>query len=758
MTDLGPDAEQLRIKGAALDAAGNAIFITDREGHIIWANPAFMAISGFAMPEILGRKPNLVKSGAHDREFYLKLWSTILAGRTWHGQINNRRKDGSLYIAEQIIAPVIDASGIITHFVTVQRDTPERDRVVEALRQSEERFRQLAESIQAVHWIIDLERHAILYISPNYETIWGRTCASLVASPQSWLEGIVPEDRLRIVAAQARLRLGQYDEEYRIVRPDGSIRWIHDRAFPVRNAGGEVYRIAGVAEDITARKLAEAQVREQAALLDKANDAIIVRDLEYRIRFWNKGAERIYGWTAAEAIGHRSNELLYHDDTEFQRCAALVLAEGVWSGELRQRRKDGREIVVDVSLTLVLDESGNPVSVLAINTDITVRKHQEAQFLRAQRMESVGTLAGGIAHDLNNVLAPILMSIELLRIKFADPDADKLLDAMESSAQRGAQMIRQVLAFSRGRVEGERIPIQPERIVGEVGLIIQDTFSKSIRLEHCVVGEPWPVVADPTQLHQILLNLCVNARDAMPGGGRLSIRIENRMLNLSAAMFNAEARPGPYVIISVSDTGTGIPHGIREKIFEPFFTTKSIGKGTGLGLSTVLALVRGHGGFIELQSEPGVGSTFQIFLPASSARLPGTADVESRPELPRGRNELVLVVDDEEAIRCVARQILECFGYRVQLAANGAEAVDFYREHGGEVAVVLTDMAMPVLDGPATLLALRELNPAVKVIGSSGMEADSQAVAAKGNGFGFFVPKPYTAEVLLQALASVLQD
>ena len=638
----------------------------------------------------------------------------------------------------------------------LQNDIAERKLAEVSLRESEQRFRELAENINEVFWITDPGTGRFLYISPAYEKISGHPCADLIKSPDLWLGAVHPDDRTK--ASQfvpTSSILGPYDETYRIVRPDGSVRWIRDRAFPVQNAEGRIFRAVGTAEDITENKLAGERLAEQAALLDAAYEAILVKDMENRIIYWNMGAERLFGWTAEEARGRDSAQLLHKDPSSYGQAHAALMETGMWQGEMEQRAKDGRHVVVQVLWTLVRDGRGQPKSVLAINNDITERKRLEAQFLRAQRMESIGALAGGIAHDLNNLLSPILMSVALLKLDERDPERLDLISTLEASASRGTDLIKQVLSFARG-AENSRVPINLAHIARDVQKIALDTFPKNISLGVHTARGLRAVAGDFTQLHQVFVNLCVNARDAMPTGGRLSISLENADVDSSFAQANTGANPGPYVVVKVADTGSGIAPSIRGKIFDPFFTTKALGKGTGLGLSTTMAIVKSHGGFIVLDTELGRGTEFNVYLPASEGSHAPEQQVAEQSHFNRGSGEWVLFIDDEEGVRQVARRMLERFGYRVSLAANGAEAVSTYAQHWREIAVVITDMAMPIMDGRVTVIALKAINPKARIIGSSGNATENGIAGAMEAGAQHFISKPYTTEALLKVIQQAI--
>ncbi len=534
-------------------------------------------------------------------------------------------------------------------------------------------------------------------------------------------------------------------------------RNIDNYVHPIKDEQGRVKRLAMLGVDVTERKETEEKLRQQAALLDVTADAIVVKDLENHVLYWNKSAERIYGWRADETQGRSTFEFLYSESDlpDATRARRETLEKGEWRGDLRQRAKDGKDLVVEGHWTLMRDEQGEPKGILSVNSDVTARRSVEAQLLRSQRLESLGTLAGGIAHDLNNVLSPILMGVEGLSFHNPDDSTRNILTIIKTSAQRGANIVRQILNFARG-MEGNYGELQLKHVLREIEDIIRETFPRSVALKMEIPLDLWPVVGDATQLHQVLMNLAVNARDAMPNGGWLTISAENVQLDEAYAQMNIEARPIRYVVLMVEDTGTGIPAGVLERIFYPFFTTKEPGKGTGLGLSTVRSIARSHGGFINAYSEPGKGAAFKVYVPAAEQGL--TEHAEGPEEgIPMGQGELILVVEDEISLRDITRQILESYGYRVMTASDGTDALAQYIARKGEIRLVITDMMMPYMDGAATIRAIRRVDSEALIIATSGLMVGEYAQEAKGLGVQAFLAKPYTAETLLQTLRDVLE-
>ena len=413
-------------------------------------------------------------------------------------------------------------------------------------------------------------------------------------------------------------------------------------------------------------------------------------------------------------------------------------------------------MTVESRWNLVTDESGKPRCILIVNTDVSDRKKIEAQFLRTQRMESIGTLAGGIAHDLNNVLSPIMLSVEVLKSKLGDPQSTRMLAIVESSVRRGADMVKQVLTFARG-VEGERVLMQPRHLLKDVAKIVGDTFPKSIQFKSEIPEALWPVTGDATQLHQVVVNLAVNARDAMPDGGTLTISAENYVLETEIEHQGATILPGFFVLLRISDTGSGIAPDVLEKIFEPFFTTKEPGKGTGLGLSTVLGIVKSHGGFVLVQTELNRGTTFFVYLPAQEGAQVVLVENE-QGSLPMGQGELLLAVDDEVSVLAMTKETLETYGYRVVTARDGTEAVAVFTAHRDEIKGVLTDMLMPHMDGPTTIRVLKRIDPSIRIIAASGLMDGEKVKDATGMERIAFLMKPYTAEKLLTTVHRVLSE
>lgn len=1042
ITDRKEFEEQLALHKTALKAAANGVVITIPDGTIIWANPAFTTLTGYESTEVIGKRPNVLKSGRHSESFYKELWETITSGRVWQGEIVNRRKDGSLYYEEQTITPVLGKRGEITHFIGIKNDVSKRHASEEALRQSERKFKSLAENSPNMIFINSYGK--VVYVNKRCEEVMGYSREEFYEDHFDFRNLVASEHHAQLENSIRKHNAGLFVEptEYKIVTKNGvsldslistrlidfeggsailgiitdvtqtksvmkalrrseetfrkfledlgdlaymldeegmityankaaeeivgiprkealgtplaplldeKSRKLFARVFPrvlagesiqveitflngrtcqvrgnpLRGSQNRIVGVFGVGRDVTDQKNAEtalmlkakqqeataefghtalierdrsallntaaqviartldvtfshvleldpdrrklvlkagvgwpkdligkttvslsedieagqivipaepafterlfrqgsvcemqfypgqkienglsvtvegnglpygvlgishseqrafskddrnflqsisnilsasirrleneSHIAELATLLDQATDAIAVCNSKGCITYWNRGAEKLYGWPRNFAIGKNAATLLFASDLKtWDGVLANITSADTWTGEFSQKTKDGRDIQVEANWSWIKEPNHSENSILIINRDVTEKKILETQFIRGQRMESIGTLAGGVAHDLNNMLTPIMMSVECLKRTIRDDGGKKMIDLLERSAKRGAETIRQILTFSRG-LGGQKMELQPRYLLKEIENIIRDTFPKSISISVNVPKDVKTIEVDTTQIHQVLLNLCINARDAMEKGGILSIDAQN--VDLGAKPRGTDnGKKGLFVCISVSDTGTGIAPENLSRIFEPFFTTKELNKGTGLGLSTVNTIVKSHGGFVEVESSLEKGTTFRVFLPAAQPAIKQHQRTHNGTP-PAGSDELILVVDDEQAICHIATSTLDNYGYKAISFNRGFDAVELLKKRRTNVQAIIVDMMMPVMDGPATIRAIKRIEPAVKIIAVSGAIDLERTPESVGLQVDAFLPKPFTAEALLTTLRNVL--
>ena len=604
------------------------------------------------------------------------------------------------------------------------------------------------------------------YWSAEIYRILGVPPGSITPTLITALSCVHPEDRKRVHRFELSLRktTEPRELEHRIIRPDGAVRHLRTRAEVKFGDDGQPLRFTGTVQDITDSKLAEEALHaseQRYKLVSRAtSDVLWDWDLASGTIWRSEGFKTVFGFTSdeVEPVWDQLSKRLHAEDRDrvidgLRR--AIESGQETWMDEYRFRRTDNQYAVVRDRGTIIRDAQGTARRMVGGMTDLTEQKKLEAQYLRVQRMESIGTLAGGIAHDLNNVLSPIIMSIDLLRLEgSADPRHTQLLDTMRVSARRGADLVRQVLTFARG-VEGQRVAVDLQPLIGDLAGMIAETFPPKIAIVREIPTNLWPVVGDATQIHQVLLNLAVNARDAMPDGGTLKFAADNLTADAQFVSTIGGNQPGPYVVLAVTDTGTGMPPEVRDRIFEPFFTTKERGKGTGLGLSTVHTIVKSHGGFLQVESAIGRGTTFRIYLPADR-ELAHRPPAKSAGAVPRGNGEWVLVVDDEEPVLTVTQRSLEAFGYQVLTASDGVEAVAVFAQHRDKVAVVVIDMAMPVMDGPSAINALLHIEPDLPIVAASGLASNVTLAKASVAGVKDFLAKPYTTEALLTLVRKAL--
>ncbi len=620
-----------------------------------------------------------------------------------------------------------------------------------SLEESERRFRLLAESMPLIVWTATPEGR-VDYASP---ALYDYTGVSPGADPgERWLDMLHPDDRERCIDVwnEAVTTKGHYEIEYRIWHAAEAIhRWQKVRAVPARDVKGRVTKWFGTATDIHDSKLMEQDSRSLAArltaTLESINDGFFSLDREFRFTYLNSTACDMLDASPDYLVGRALDEGL---STELGKLLRPVLEDAVSSekpagfeGRIRasQRWLAGRVYPFGEGVTVYM-------------RDIGEQRQLEEQVLRNQRMESIGTLAGGIAHDLNNLLTPVLMGLEFLRESSSDTSVVPVVRQIEESARRGAGLVRQVLTFSRG-TSGERKVLSVIDLIRDVEALVKTTFPKAITC-HVRVPDDLYLIGDPTQINQVLVNLAVNARDAMPAGGSLAFMARRHTVDAQEVRHFAGAEEGVYVLIEVVDTGTGMPSEVVDRIFEPFFTTKPQGEGTGLGLSTSMGIVRSHGGFVRVYSEPGGGTVFKVFLPAAGNVI-SSANPEQGNELPRGAGETVLLVDDDRNVREMTLRTLESFGYRVLTAEEGGQALDLVRDHHSTIDLLLTDIMMPGMDGPALIRTLREANPDLPIIAASGLPSNETLTENLPGGPLHFLPKPYSTEVLLKLMRVALR-
>ncbi|MBK1987071.1 PAS domain S-box protein [Sphaerospermopsis aphanizomenoides BCCUSP55] len=676
---------------------------------------------------------------------------------------------GTLCIADQVprqitpqqLAGLQSISRLIVRQLEIRRNLKELARInldykqaQEALVHSESTLHSFFESAPMMMGIVELVDNDILHIAdnPNSAKFFGLT-------PQAMQNRLAREMGVDITHLnqwikyyrQAELAQAPVRFEY-VHKISNQQVWLSATVSPIAKNHHNRQQFAYIVEDITNRKQVEQKLREQAALIDIVTDAIVVRDLENNIFLWNKSAEKLYGWKVEEVINKNASQIWFGEPvSQQQEIYQTVLKYGSWQGELNKNTKFGTEIIVESCWNLVYDENFQAKSILIVETDITQKKQLEQQFLRAQRMESIGTLASGIAHDLNNVFSPILMAAHLLQNQALNSQSQQVLAIVETNAKRGANLVKQVLSFARG-IQGNRTVIQVKYLMAELQQIVEQTFPKTITVKAEIQQNLSPVYGDITQLEQVLINLCLNARDAMPNGGDLTIIADNICIDETFTKIHLDAQVGSYIVIKVIDTGTGISSSILDRIFEPFFTTKEFGKGTGLGLSTVIGIIKGHSGFITVSSSLGKGTEFHVYLPAVSTEIK-----ESLPEIenPIGNGEWILLVDDEVSIQQITKTTLENHNYTVITASDGVKAIELYSHNQDQIRTAIIDMMMPNIDGITTIQKLRNINPNLTIIAMSGLITSEHLSMQQKLNHITFLPKPFTAQELLKTLHTV---
>jgi PAS domain S-box-containing protein len=751
---LYENAERFR---SLFASSATGIAVATVQGNYLQANAAYCRMLGYTENEL---KTLTFASLTHpdDLSINRKLRDELLAGERKSFVMEKRylKKGGDIVWTRHSVSVTLTRDGEIATLLATAEDISERKFAEQALRNSEERLRLITNLVPHGIFAKDATgRH--IFANPALAEMTGVPVEELIGKDDFDLL----RDKAQALAYRADdlavIRSGEklvISEEPR-TDLSGRTRFVQTIRVPFTLAETDERAVLGVCMDITERKRIDQRFRR---LVDSNVQGVFFWNTNGQTDDANDAFLRMVGYSRADLeAGHVSwSKITPPALVEQDRRALRKLAEtGVCEPYEKQFiHKDGTHVPVFVGPAMFED---NREEGFCFVLDLTERKKLEKQFLRAQRMESIGTLAGGVAHDLNNILTPIMLSIEALQSEYDTPGTQPILETIARSAQRGADILRQLLSFARG-LEGQRVEVDPERILKELEVIIRETFPKDIQIRFFVATNIWRFLGDPTQVHQIFMNLCVNARDAMPNGGHLIINAQNSTLNENDVAMDAQLKPGRYVHISVTDTGTGIPQKIIGRIFEPFFTTKEQNTGTGLGLSTVIGIVKSHGGLVNVYSEPDKGTTFNVYLPAIDNARAEQRHPTQEIDLPRGNGETILVVDDETAILGISRRTLETFGYRVLTARDGTQALAIYAEKTDEIAVVLTDMMMPVMDGPSLIRSLLHINPTIKIVGASGLCLDIGRKNLAEPGIKHFLRKPYTASTLLTTIRAILDE
>jgi two-component system cell cycle sensor histidine kinase/response regulator CckA len=743
-------------------ASSNMMAITTiKDGRIVDLNEASANLGGFKREELIG---------AHAEKYVLwadpKQRDAVVPKLTETGSIHNAEVDFLGKFGE-IHRVLFSGDPIIINdepcLLCVSVDITEQKKGEDFLRESEERFRLIAETIDEIFWIYDTEKEIATYISPAYDRIWGHPRENLVGNPEHFLDPIHHEDRERVIAAGKLAKAGKsLDYEYRITRPDGSIRYIWNRGFPVQDKTGKVRIYVGVGQDITEWRLAEEALKESKEYLNRIinciSDPIFVKDREHRFVLVNDALCNASGKTREELIGPLALESLPSE-----------LATSFWEHE-EDVFKTGKETLTEDILndtqgichtvmtkkSLLTDKNGNQ-QVVGVLRDITDFKRLEAQLLQAQKMEAIGVLAGGVAHDFNNLLNVINGYSELI-LDELDPENPLRsdLEQIRDAGKRAAALTSQLLAFGRKQI------MQPEmldlnHIITGMSSMLRRMIGEDVELRTDTQPDLGMVHADPGKIQQIILNLAVNARDALPHGGKLTIETANFNFEDEYIHTHPVTTPGRYVMLAISDNGIGMDETTQAHIFEPFFTTKAKGKGTGLGLATVYGIVKQSNGFIWVYSEPGQGTTVKIYFPQVEGENAKTASL-SGPETGDRGSETILVVEDEEAVRALTVRILQDRGYHVLAAEDGLEALRVAQDYQEEIHLIVTDVVMPGISGKILVARLETIRPHIKALYISGYTDNSIVHHGILDSNVAFLQKPFSIDSLARKVRAVLNS
>ena len=732
------------------DLESDAVILVDCETHrYVDVNLSAQRLYGYSREELLQMTPEMLSDEPEKTRATIGTGSIYVPLR-WH-----RRKNGERFAVE-ITANQFDYQGRRTELAALRDVTP-RQRVMEMLQETTRQLLEAQSIARLGSYQLDFQTGRWT-CSVMLDELFGLEDPDFPKDVAGWLRIVHPEDRAameRYLRDEVMKNRTPFDRQYRIVRQnDRQERWVHGLGRLIPDAQGGLRQMAGIIQDVTERKRVEEANERLVTVVEQAAESIVITDTNGKMLYVNPAFEKISGYTADEALGKNPRILKSgRHGAEFYRQMWALLARGEkWSGRLSNRRKDGTLYEEDATIIAVRNGAGEIVNYTAVKRDVTHEVQLEGQLRQSQKMEAVGQLAGGVAHDFNNILVALLMQIELLEMGGGLPaEVGDGLKQIRTVAGRAAELTRQLLLFSRRQVMQPR-PLDLNELVANFARLLQRLIREDVRLVLRLHPAPLMVHADAGMLEQVLMNLAVNARDAMPGGGQLLIETVETTVDETVAGLNPDAALGPHVCISVSDTGGGIPPEILPQIFEPFFTTKEVGKGTGLGLATVFGIVKQHHGWLKVENEPGRGATFRIYLPATATPAPAAVP-GANPAKPTGGSETILLAEDELMVRKLVCAILERHGYRVLTAPTGVEALKLWQENRQSVALLLTDLVMPGgLSGLELARQMQAEQPRLKVVFISGYSAEIAGRELQLHGGDNFVQKPFTTEQLLGTL------
>ncbi len=744
----------------------DGIFMVDLSGNFLSVNDSMCRELQFTEKEFLSMNIRDIVPARYEGQIQRRLTRILKREPVKDAaEYEVHAKDGNVHYVEVVSAPYYRGNELIG-FQAIARNIDERKAAQEQLRSSEEKYRRLIDNARDA--IFSLAPSAIITsLNPAFETItgWNR---------EEWLEKsfadlLHPEDRPRARNMFEQVIQGAQftPQEFRFATKSGGYVY-GEITMTALVVDGRLVGFFGIGRDVTERKRAEEALRASEqffeSIVENIPHMIFVKDArDLKFVRVNRTAESIIGVPREELLGRNDYDFFPKNEADYfvEKDRRVLQSKDILDiPEETLETRNGRRILRTKKIS-IQGPDGEPRFLLGISEDITERKEMEkkqkaleAQLFRSQRMESLGTLAGGIAHDLNNVLGPIMLSIHVLKERVKDTKSADLLSLVEGSVKRGSEIVKQVLSFARG-ARGETMLVQLRSLMSDLSRILKETFPRSIQIDVIAPKDIWPIVGDPTQIDQVLMNLSVNARDAMPDGGVLTVSAENVVVQKDSPEVASGLKEGRYVRLRVKDTGIGIPRNIIDRIFDPFFTTKEAGRGTGLGLSTVIAIVRGHDGQVTVSSEAGMGSEFRVLFPASDSTLPEDSRRKNGP-LPTGKGELVLLVDDEVAVREIAKDALLSHGYSVITANDGIQALSSYYQNKDRVHVIVSDVMMPFLGGLEVVDAVRKSNAQVKIVLISGLLEEERLERFRSAKGIVILKKPFSTEQLLTAIDDVL--